>query len=54
LRNPLDQSDTRTKEPSPVKVVEPPKPKVAKVAPSITIIRGTDVGAATQKTAVNN
>lgn len=56
LRNPLDQSDARTKEPvAPVKVIEPPKPKVAKVvSPSIMIIRGTDVGAATQKIAANN
>jgi pilus assembly protein CpaB len=50
LRNPLDQSDTRTKEPvAPVKVVEPPKPKVVKVAtPEIMIIRGTNIGAASQ------
>jgi pilus assembly protein CpaB len=47
LRNPLDQSDTRTREPVPVK--EPPKPKVAKVEPQIMIIRGTDVGSASRK-----
>jgi pilus assembly protein CpaB len=54
LRNPLDQSDTRTKEPLVAKI-EPPKPKVAKASPpAITIIRGTEVGAATQKTTANN
>jgi pilus assembly protein CpaB len=43
LRNPLDQSDARSKLPEPEKVV--PKPKVVKVAapPEITVIRGTDV-----------
>jgi pilus assembly protein CpaB len=48
LRNPLDQSDTRTKEPAPIKVVEPPKPKVVKAEPQIMVIRGTDVGSTSQ------
>jgi pilus assembly protein CpaB len=49
LRNPLDQSDARTREPEPVKP-PPPKPKLVKVsAPEIMIIRGTDVGNQSQK-----
>jgi pilus assembly protein CpaB len=57
LRNPLDQSDTRTREPVvPVKVVEAPKPKIVKsTEPQVTIIRGTDIGSASpsHKTASN-
>ncbi len=51
LRNPLDQSDARTREPAPepVKVVQA-KPRVAKVAaPEIMVIRGTEFGTASQK-----
>jgi pilus assembly protein CpaB len=50
LRNPLDQSDARTREPQaePVKVVQA-KPKVVRVqAPEIMVIRGTQLGAAAQ------
>jgi pilus assembly protein CpaB len=53
LRNPFDQSDTRTKEPPPP-IKEPPKPKLVKVAaPQVTVIRGTDVGSVPQKAATN-
>jgi pilus assembly protein CpaB len=55
LRNPLDQSDARTREPQPepVKVVQA-KPKVARVsAPEIMVIRGTQLGAASQKPSPN-
>ncbi len=49
LRNPLDQSDARTKEPppQPVKVAQQAKPRSA--GPEITVIRGTQVGGPTQK-----
>jgi pilus assembly protein CpaB len=45
LRNPLDQSDARSKlpEPEPVKVVQRPKVVKAAPPPEITVIRGTDV-----------
>jgi pilus assembly protein CpaB len=52
LRNPLDQSDARTKEPQPEppKVVQQAKPKIVKsTGPEITVIRGTDVGHPNQK-----
>jgi pilus assembly protein CpaB len=46
LRNPLDQSDARSKlpqEPEPVKVVQLKKVVRVAPAPEITVIRGTDV-----------
>jgi pilus assembly protein CpaB len=52
LRNPLDQSDARTREPQPEPVkVAAPKPKLAVKAsePEIMVIRGTQLAAASQK-----
>jgi pilus assembly protein CpaB len=50
LRNPLDQSDARSKqpEPAPVKVVQQPK-VVRAPTPEVTVIRGTQIGHATQQ-----
>jgi pilus assembly protein CpaB len=51
LRNPLDQSDARTREPQPPaeKVAQQVKPKVVRApTPEITVIRGTQVAHTTQ------
>lgn len=54
LRNPLDQSDARSKlpqEPEPVKVIQVKKVVRVAPAPEITVIRGTDVKHTAQQTA---
>jgi pilus assembly protein CpaB len=53
LRNPLDQSDARSKlpsEPEPVKVVQVKKVVKVAPAPEITVIRGTEVKHTAQQT----